>query len=292
MKRLSLAALLVLASSTLTRAQPPQDRPPPQERPPIGQPEDPAQYRARLERSAAESKRRWERFEAAIKKLDQGAPIDEVRRETEGLRPPGNREPGNGRRPGPRGEDPYRPDQPPSGERLSRDEVLAVIESSNAAFGAKIKQALADNPAVAGRLVDRMEPMVREIKAERDPEMRELRVKNLTNGFELLGATRAFLDAHRADANAPATKDAAQNLRTLLGAHFDLRTQMHKQEIVMLERRITQLREELERQLKDRDSFIERRIEDLKKGFKGRGDRDPRRDGEPKSDPKTPSPRG
>lgn len=282
------AMLAVLAVAPWAAAQAPDDRPPPRDRPAPNQPEDKASYRARLERSAADSKRRWERFEAAIKKLDAGATVDDVRRDTElpGMRRPMEGRPKNGDRPS--GEPPRGPDGPPPGERLAREDVLAVIESSNAEFASKLKKALADNPNMAGRIIDRMEPMAREIKSERDPEMRELRVKNLTKGFELAGAARSFAESHRADPNSSATKEAATKVRALFLEHFDVRTQMHRQEIVMLERRITQLREELEQQLKDRDSIIERKMEDLKKGFRGRGEREPRREGEPKGDPKRP----
>lgn len=159
----------------------------------------------------------------------------------------------------------------------------------NAAFAAKIKGAMNDNPAIAGRILDRMEPMVREIKSERNPEMKALRVRDLTLGFELLGATRAFAEARRADPEGEAAKTAEATLRGLLGEHFDLRTQMHQQEIVLLERRISQIREDLESQQSGRDSMIERRLESVKRGFRGRGE--PRRDGEPKSDGEPPADR-
>ncbi|MBX3377487.1 MAG: hypothetical protein KF678_10850 [Phycisphaeraceae bacterium] len=281
------AAVLMLAGGAM--AQPPADRPPPDERPGAIQPEDRAAFRARLERAAAESKRRWERLEAAIRRLDGGASVDDVRRETE---TPGPRGEGRGPRPGPRGDEPRTgeprrgPEPANDGERLSREEVLSLLETMNATFAAKIKEAMTENPAMAGRILDRMEPMVREIKSERDPEMKGLRIRDLTLGFELVGATRAFVEARRADPESQATKEAETKLRGLFAEHFDLRTQMHRQEIVSLERRIGQIREDLDRQLSNRETMIERRMEDVKRGFRGRGE--PRREGEPKRDGGTP----
>jgi hypothetical protein len=246
------------------------------------QPEDRESYKARLEGILVDNKRRQERLEAALKKLAEGASVEDVRRETEGPRPPGgprelrgNRGMGGPGRPGEgRG-----PEQGPPLEKLSREDVIATLEKTNPEVGARFRKAMVDNPQGTERIIDRMEPMVREMKAERDPEMRQLRVENLQNGFELVGATRAFGEAFRVDANSADTRSAGEKLRGLLGTHFDLRTKMHQQEIVLLERRVVELRKDLERQLQEREKFIERRMEDVKK-FRRRAPGEPK-DGKP-----------
>jgi len=247
-------------------------------------PEDRASFKARLERMLSESKRRQERLEGAIKKLDEGAPVEQVRQEADGPRPPGGSRDPNAQRPprngsgprgpgeqGPRGEDPRRPGgQPPQG-RMPPEEVLAIIESVNPDIAAKFRQGMKDNAAFTSRILDRLEPTAREIKTERDPAMKQLHIDNLKNGFDLLGATRAFADANRADPTSDATKQAATKLREVLGVHFDIRTKLHQQEVVLLERRIKQLRDDLAEQLTGREKFIEGRIE-ATRNFKGRGE--------------------
>jgi len=281
-----IAMVAVAAGVCVGMTQPPQDSPQPRPRPeqPAGdrQPEDRESYKARLERSLADNKRRQERLEAALRKLAEGVSVEEVRRETESPRPPeGMREPRSVRGPGRPGE--RGPEGPPL-ERLTREEVISILETHTPQIGERFRKAMTDNPATAGRIIDRMEPMVRELKAERDPEMRQLRIDNLNNGFELVGATRAYSEAFRADAASPATQEAREKLRGLLGAHFDVRTRMHQQEIILLERRVTQLREDLSQQLADREKFIERRLEDVKR-FRSRGEKSGEgKNGEPKPD--------
>jgi hypothetical protein len=108
-----------------------------------------------------------------------------------------------------------------------------------------------------------MEPNVREIIAERDPEMKVLRRDSFHNDMDVMHAGREFYEAHLKEPQSDATKQKAEKLRDLLGTHFDLRIKMHQQEISLLERRIKQLRDELEKQPTDRQQFIDKRVEDL-----------------------------
>src|SRR5438034_334638 len=110
-----------------------------------------------------------------------------------------------------------------------------------------------DRPALRARLERRLEEskrvqerneagmQVREIMAERDPETRELRLSEMKNGFETLGPMRQFRDSVREGKPSP---EAESRLRQLIGEHFDLMLKLREKEIVRLESRLAQLRDE------------------------------------------------
>jgi hypothetical protein len=259
-------ALAGLAIGTVL-GQPPVDDKPAQARDAQAQPQDDrAALKARLDRWLADNKHQQERLEAAIKKFESGAPLPEVRSELDSARLRQGDQNRGPRAPGARGPGDQGPDHgppPPAAGKMSREEVLDFLNKEFPEIGKRFQDANKDNPGITARILDRMEPNIREIIAERDPDMKALRRENFENGFEVMRATREFIEAHRKEPQADATKEKADKLRTLLGTHFDLQIKLHKQEIVILERRIKQLRDELEKQPTDRQQFIEKRIEDL-----------------------------
>jgi hypothetical protein len=267
-RALWLIALAGLATGAAFTQPPADDKPAPPATGTQAQPQDDrAALKARLDRWLSDNKHQQERLEAAIKKFESGAPLDEVRSELNSARYPRN--PGEQPR-GPRGpaarngeQGPDHGPPPPAPGKMSREEVLEFLNKEFPEIGKRFQDANTDNPGITARVLDRMEPNIREIIAERDPDMKALRRENFQNGFEVMRATREFIDAHRKEPQAPATKEKADKLRELLGTHFDLQIKLHKQEIVILERRLKQLRDEVEKQPTDRQQFIEKRIEDL-----------------------------
>src|SRR2546427_637035 len=85
----------------------------------------------------------------------------------------------------------------PTAPPPQRPAVLAFIREHNPALADRVEAALRDNPQAGDRIIGRLEPQVREIMAERDPETRELRLAEMKNGFETLGAMRQFRDSVR-----------------------------------------------------------------------------------------------
>jgi len=285
------AAWLAALSGFLTLtaiAQQPADKPAGDPKPVPGtaqpEPTDRAGLRARAERRLADAKRQQERWEAAIKKLDAGAPVEEVDAEMRGPRPPqGSRGPDtnrgqrNGNQPGgPRPD--AGPDHGPglTGTKLTREEVLDFLGKEFPEISKRFTEAMKEDQGRTSRILDRMEPRIRELLAEHDPEMRGLRKQNFSKDMELLGASKAFFEANRKNASAEDTKKAGDTLRKVLGEHFDLQIKIHEQEIVMLERRVEQLRKDLSEQLPKRDEFIDKRLKDIERMSKEREQREPR----------------
>lgn len=215
--------------------------------------DDRAELRARLERRLEESRRVQSRIEAAIKRLDEGESLESVREDVE----PRRFADGRGRgRPGPGAPPGERP-------RPDREEILRFIETHNAELGRRLRAALKENPGVVERMIERLEPQMRDLMAERDEETRALRIAEMSNGFETLGAMRQYAEARRAGRDASAEE---MRLRTLIGEHFDLQLKLREREIARLDRRLAQLRSELEERRPQRDAIVEQRLERIKRG--------------------------
>lgn len=301
MKLALLASGLMAFAASAQPPQPPTQSPsqPPSNAQPAGDkapaPTDRAQLRARAERRLADAKSQIERWEAAIKKLDAGAPVSEVEDDMRGPRlSQGGRSQDNNR--GPRTKDggsdrgPM-PMGPPGGQgaKLSHEEVLEYLSREFPEISKRFAEAAKDNPGMANRITDRVEPMVREIVSERDLDMKSLRRENFQNGFEMMAASRAFLEAIKKNAPAEDVNKANATLRQALGTHFDLQVKMHQQELVMLQKRVKQLEDDLaeQRQSQKRDEFIQKRIESLQKmPSRERGGEHGERSGGPGAAPK------
>lgn len=152
-----------------------------------------------------------------------------------------------------------------AGGKLSHEEMLEFLDKDFPDIAARFKTAMKEDPGITSRVLDRMEPRVRELLAERDPDMHALRSENFKTDFELLHASKAFIEANRHNAPPDQVKAAGDALRALLGEHFDLQIKMHRQEVVMLERRIKDIQIDVEKQLAKRDEFIEKRMEGLQR---------------------------
>jgi hypothetical protein len=249
MKLLVLVLVLVLpAVSTLAEAQPPlrdgeRDR---------------QVLRERLEARLADARQVQERMEAALRRLDAGDPAEDVRQGLEPPRPefrgPGGRGrsgPGMAGRGGPPG-----PHAPPT----DREAVLNFLQEHAPELMRRLHDERQHHPRMAERLLTHMEPRIRLFMAEGDPEMRDLRGRELRASLDVLSATRDLIMARREGAPEQ-LRGAAEELRSALGQHFDLRQAIHEREIQILEARLEQLRREMREHLAAREELVERRVQ-------------------------------
>lgn len=278
-----LSTVIVAAGAGLAAAQQPvapaqQSATPVQQRPPEPPGSGSAELRARLERRLADSQALQERLERALKRLDEGASTDEVRGMIEPERRGGPGGPGGPDRPprgegrgrgGPGGDDVgFRP--PP---KMEPDAVLAFLDQHNPDWAKRLREASKQNPQMVERLLDRLEPHIREAQAERDPETRELRIAELRIGYEVMGATRRFTETLRRNAPAPEVEQARADLSRVLGEHFDVRAMLREREIVALEQRLTELRAEVRDRQARKESFVAERLTQLARFVEERHER-------------------
>jgi hypothetical protein len=234
---------------------------------PTAKPDERAALRARLERRLDETKRLQERLEGAIKRLDGGESVEQVRTDV----PEPMRRQGQGGGPGhPRGGPDGAP--PPSGgpggdhagrPPLDRAVVMDYLKKNAPEAAQRLEDASKENPQIGERIYGRIEPQVREILGEKDADSRDLRLAEFKNGFATMAAIRAYGDTAR---DGKDTAAAESRLRELIGQHFDLQTRLREREIAVLETRIGNLRTEVSDRGSTRDSFITERIEKIKRG--------------------------
>lgn len=272
-------------------AQPAPDQPP-QGRSQEGKPPlDREALKARLQRRLEESRKSQERLEAAIKRLDEGASPDDVRTEMEGDirggrgggpqamrgngggpgRPDGE---GRGGRFGDRGRGPG--EGPPPAPVPDRELVLEFLKNHPGPMATRLSEAIKNNPREADVMIGRLAPRVREFMSERDPQTRDLRIEEFQLGPEIFAASRRLAEAMRAgpdDSRDGEVKEAESALREVLTRQFDVRLKLHTRELETLEKRLRELREEVDENVKGRDEKIEKRLRDIEDGIRAREER-------------------
>jgi hypothetical protein len=240
--------------------------------------------RERLERRLNETNRIRDRLEAAIKQIDQGATLDDVRAGVfipgEFRRPPGEKDRGDasrleGRRSGPERADGGPPPEDrrggPPGPREGGDPaadrrlVMGFLERYDPPMAERIKALLNDRPDDAGRWLGRLAPRIRELMAEKDDELRDLRIAEFRNGQSIMDAARRLGESMRDPAAPEQAEKTRAELREALGRQFDLRAKVHEREIAVLESRVRELRAELDEQTGKRDSYIDQRVEEIRR---------------------------
>jgi hypothetical protein len=156
---------------------------------------------------------------------------------------------------------------------MEPEAVLAFLDQHNPEWAKRLREASKQNPQMVERLLDRLEPHIREAQAERDPETRALRIAELRIGYEVMGATRRFTEALRRNAPAPEVERARADLSRVLGEHFDVRAQLREREIVALEQRLTELRAEVRDRQAKKETFVAERLTQLAKFVEERHER-------------------
>jgi hypothetical protein len=272
------AAALLIAGSTvaLGQAQPATETP----AQPAAQPTDQMReddrelLKARLQRRLEDYRSMEERLERALKMLDEGQPTDRVREEAFPVRrggPEGREGPRPDSRPELRLE---RPDGPPHGDQpIDREAMLRFLDRHNTELAQRLRSAVQDNPEMVDRTLRRFEPHFREVMAERDDQMRELRIENLRIGWDLMSASREFGQSLRADPASEQTLQARQRVRAVLGRHFEVQVKLHEREIHLLESRIARLRAEIQEQSSDPEAYIQNKLTQIESMVQRYGER-------------------
>jgi hypothetical protein len=236
--------------------QPPAKEPGPR---PERQPEDRESLKARLQRRLDETRQTETRLERALKMLEEGQPEDRVREEAGPLRRGG----GEHREPPPGGMPPPPRHGPPQQGPEFRAALVGFIDANMPELSARLKNLGAENPEMLERIYSRIEPHFREIAAERDAEMKDLRTQNLRLGWEIMNAARDLGQALRAEPAGPELEQARQKLRPLLASQFDVQVRLHTREVQLLEQRIARLREEMAEQSSDKDAYVAQKLQQM-----------------------------
>lgn len=227
------------------------------------------QLRSRIEMS----RQAQSRMERALVELDQGTPPGRVRQDLErdlrpmlremiGLRGRDGgvlRARGDGDRP------PMRGPEGGGGPPLlpgDRGRIIEFIERENPSLAEQLRAARRESPEAADRMVDRLGLQVRQVLGERDPAARELRLRDLRNGWALLAAQRSLTEAFRAGLPEDEIRARTLRLRELLEQRYDLQLEVVNADIASLEQRLGRLREEaVERSAEGKEAFVSERIE-------------------------------
>ncbi|MFZ2873100.1 MAG: hypothetical protein WAZ94_01310 [Phycisphaerales bacterium] len=255
----------------------------PEGQPREGQPREAAT--ARLLRRLEEAQRQQARLAEAIKRLEAGAPVDEVMRELDAGRPgPDERgprpwrdgagmdqripersdrsdrfdRPGRGDRPGPPGMG-----RSPEGQAApDAEEVRAFVQQSFPEIWRRFEDLRKASPETAERHLGRFLPKVREAMAlrESDPAMFEMRVEEIRGGIDAMVCIREYREAlSLPEGDATRSERLAKSegdLRRVLGEQFDLRLKLQEHELRMLSAHVDSLRKEIEEKRGERDAAV------------------------------------
>jgi hypothetical protein len=305
---LVLASSLALCGSTWSQSPPP---PAGQEPPPPGAEARPQETREalrdRLARRLENTKRVQQRLEQALKQLDEGTPVERVR---DGLerdardqfdaarrngtggprfvpRRPGAEDaaPMPGAGPGPNGREGGPGSPRPGGRVFDRDRLLDLIQKNNPDFAQHLRDLQHDNPQAADMMWKRLDPQLRELLNEHDPDVQSLRIAELKNGWATLGKVRELHDAMRRG-NASEVEEKTGVLRGLFAERYDLQVRLQQSDIANLEKRLAQLREEATHNAADaKDKFVRERVEEMTARVKDRLEREKNRPAPPPGGP-------
>lgn len=144
------------------------------------------------------------------------------------------------------------------------DEALALLERVKPELADQLASLRAEDARRAGRLVQQRFPRVRYLLRlkEADPALYELRVDELALTYQGRSLAGEYLEARAADDNelAEAVRD---ELSVLLAEQFEVRQQIRRRKLEKLERRIAELREQIEARSTERDTLIGQRLDEL-----------------------------
>ncbi|MFN0133098.1 MAG: hypothetical protein ACKVW3_11315 [Phycisphaerales bacterium] len=215
--------------------------------------QDQATLRERLQRRLTDASQIADRMKRAIAALDAGASAAEIAAMTEpGARRPGAWAVGEGARAA-------EPPPPP----MDRERLMAFVRRINPEMGRRLEEALQREPAGAERLLARIERQVRDIQAEQDPELKEIKIAEARGQWRLLEATRVLAASLRRGAAEADMEAARGTVREILREQFDLRLRRQEHELARLEARVNRLRDEKQQMGGKRDEMVEGRLQQI-----------------------------
>lgn len=253
-------------------------------------------------RDAAEATRA--RLDEAIGRFDRGEPIDpawfEELRDSVGDRPFGRSRAGDfgeGRldrdaaprerrgddrvRDGREGPDGVTPGLQPGSPEESR-RMRVFVDEHLPLLAERLRSIELEDPDGPRRMLTRLAPRLREAMEakQRSPEMFELRVTELQQGFAVIEAGRRARAAIASEgADSPRAREAIDRFRTLASDHYRTQVRLQETEVAELEARVSDLRAEIRRKTESQDSGIASRVDALLRGGPEIGPGERRREG-------------
>lgn len=144
------------------------------------------------------------------------------------------------------------------------DKALALLERVKPELAERLSSLRAEEPREASRVIRERFPRLRHLLRlkEIDPPMYELRVEEVRLSYQSRDLVKEHTEARDAgDAElAAAVRD---ELSMVLEEHFEVRQQIRRRELELLERRIAALRERIEARAAERETVIEAQIEKM-----------------------------
>jgi len=235
-----------------------------------------------IRKRLAEMKERQAAFETALKRIEAGEDPAKVRDELEPRR--------NGRRDAgpprdgpdadgdpefsrPIGERPGMDRPPPKGGMdkpvpitpEERERALQFLREHMPKVGARVTELAKESPELVDRMLGHWIPKINELRSIRhDSELFELKVREMEGGQKIMWAVRAYRDAvSKKTADIDSRK---AELREAFSNQYDTQLEIQKRDADRLAKRIESLREEIQKRQTDRESTIDRQIEDVAAG--------------------------
>jgi hypothetical protein len=143
-----------------------------------------------------------------------------------------------------------------------RAAALAVLGDINPRLAERVQQAIRDNPErariVLGRLGGRLDHLIQ--LRQDDPEMYKLRVRDQRSTLHTVALVRRLREAQRSGEQAQVAA-LSDRLREHLTEHFEVRQRIRERELHNLEKRIEQLRAELDDHRERKQALIDQYVE-------------------------------
>jgi|GEM_PF-3116012 len=201
--------------------------------------------RQRIQDELERSRRDTERYERALRRLDEGDAPPEVWRQMREQR-----------------------DEHPVIREITDDDrarVIAYLREHAPQMGERLAAAAKDHPRGADFIIGRVLAQLHEIDRLRaeDPEMGEVRESALHVGLQMRQAVMR-LHSSRHDGDEAGETEAENTLRGLIGEQFDLDGRARESEIRRLSEELDRMRAEHEQRLAQRDQIIEEQLEKVK----------------------------
>lgn len=248
--------------------------------------------RARLVQRLEDATALRDGIQELLDKLDAGAPIGEVVRESEQLRgaarelaaTPARARDAAGQRETREAAAPEEAARPRIQEQRQR--AMKFLEENMPAFAERLRN-LKDR-RMAESALSKVAPRLDELERSRKetPEQFPLRLQELRMGIIMVEQARQLsLEAAKAEPNQRQIDRLEAEIGTLAANMFDVRTQLQALEIKAIEERVETSRRELERMKNNRDRLVEERVRSLVRRAKNAGvQRDSAHDARPGDD--------
>jgi hypothetical protein len=175
--------------------------------------------------------------------------------------PPRERDPDRER--GPRGEGPKQPLSP-----TQVADMLATLRLVHPELADRLENLNQTDPDRVAQMLQHRFARLRELirLREQDPELFKLRVQDFKMARQTFDLLRQFLDARRDRAPQATLDQLRSNIRELVAQHFAVRQQARAHELAVLEKRIQDMRRDLDQRAADHDNIIDSRVNDLLSG--------------------------